>query len=100
MQQTRRQFVRTLFVATQAAAFAPAFTRSIFAADAKAGALNYLLLGDWGRKGEPDQADVARQMGLCGAKIDAKFVISVGDNFYDHGVASVNDPHWQKSFEK
>ena len=100
MKQTRRQFVRTLFVATQAAAFGPGLARELFAAEAKAGALNYLLLGDWGRKGEPDQAAVARQMGLSGAKMDAKFVIAVGDNFYEDGVASVTDTHWQNSFEK
>ncbi len=100
MQQTRRQFVSTLFMATQAAAFGPGLAQELFATEAKAGALNYLLLGDWGRKGEPDQAAVAKQMGLKGAKMDAKFVIAVGDNFYEHGVASVTDPHWQKSFEK
>ena len=91
MKQTRRQFVRTMFVATQAAAFGPGLAHELFAAESKAGALNYLLLGDWGRKGEPDQAAVAKQMGLCGAKMDAKFVIAVGDNFYEDGVASVTD---------
>ena len=29
----------------------------------------------------------------------AKFVISVGDNFYENGVASVSDSHWRVSFE-
>ena len=100
MNQTRRQFVRTLFMATQAAAFAPAFTHELFAADAYADALNFLLLGDWGRKGEPDQAAVAKQMGISGEKLAAKFVVAVGDNFYENGVESVTDPHWQKSFEK
>lgn len=100
MKQTRRQFVRTLFMATQAAAFAPASARLLFAAEAPADGLNFLLLGDWGRHGEPDQAAVAKQMGVCGEKLGAKFVVAVGDNFYEHGVASVTDPHWQKSFEK
>jgi acid phosphatase len=100
MQQTRRQFVRTLFVATQAAAFGPGLAKDLFAAETKASTLDFLLLGDWGRKGEPDQAAVAKQMGICGEKIDAKFVISVGDNFYENGVTSVTDAHWQKSFEK
>jgi tartrate-resistant acid phosphatase type 5 len=100
MKQTRRQFVRTLFIATQAAAFGPGLAKHMYAADAKAGALNFLLLGDWGRKGEPDQAAVAKQMGICGAKMEPKFVVAVGDNFYEDGVASVTDPHWQNSFEK
>ncbi len=98
MKQTRRQFVRTLFMATQAAALGPAV--EMFAAEPKADGLNFLLLGDWGRKGEPDQAAVARQMGLCGEKLQPKFVVAVGDNFYEDGVKSVKDPQWQESFEK
>ena len=27
------------------------------------------------------------------------FIISLGDNFYSKGVASVTDSHWQESFE-
>ncbi len=100
MNQTRRQFVRTLFVATQAAALTPAFAQRLFAADAKSSALNFLLLGDWGRNGEKDQMAVATQMGLTGEKLNAKFVISVGDNFYEDGVSSAADPQWQSSFEK
>ena len=30
----------------------------------------------------------------------AKFIISVGDTFYENGVQSADDPHWQKSFEE
>jgi acid phosphatase len=39
-------------------------------------------------------------MGTAAAAMGAKFVISVGDNFYEHGVKSVDDPQWQTSFEK
>jgi acid phosphatase len=101
MKQTRREFVRTLFVATaQAAVLGSVLPRKLFAEDAKAGGLNFLVFGDWGRHGEPDQREVAAQMGLAAHDIDAKFIISVGDNFYEHGVASVDDPQWQASFEK
>jgi acid phosphatase len=100
MNQTRRQFVRTLFVATQAAAFAPLLSGKLFAADAKTAALNFLVFGDWGRNGEKDQADVAAQMEVTAKLVDAKFIISVGDNFYENGVSSADDPHWQSSFEK
>jgi tartrate-resistant acid phosphatase type 5 len=99
MMQNRRQFVRTLFVATQAAALSPLLARKMFAADAKAGALNFLLVGDWGRNGEPDQMAVAKQMGIAGDQSAAKFVVAVGDNFYEHGVKSASDPQWQSSFE-
>jgi acid phosphatase len=100
MRQTRRQFVRTLFVATQAAAIGSLLPRSLFAADATESALNFLLVGDWGRNGEPDQTTVATQMGMAAQATDAKFVIALGDNFYEDGVASATDPQWQSSFEK
>src|SRR6185312_16434736 len=101
MQQSRRQFVRTLFIATQAAAVGQFLTpASLFAADAKSGGLNFLVLGDWGRNGEKDQMDVAKQMGITAKAMEAKFVIAAGDNFYEDGVASVDDPQWQSSFEK
>ncbi|HVU27344.1 MAG TPA: tartrate-resistant acid phosphatase type 5 family protein [Verrucomicrobiae bacterium] len=100
MRQTRRQFVRTLFVATQAAVLSPVFAPKMFAADAKADTLNFLLIGDWGRNGEPDQMAVATQMGIYGEQTKAKFVVSVGDNFYEDGLKSATDPQWQSSFEK
>jgi acid phosphatase len=100
MKQTRRQFVRTLFVATQAAAVGSLLPQNLFAAGTQTGGLNFLVLGDWGRNGEKDQMDVARQMGIAAQAVDAKFVISVGDNFYENGVKSVDDPQWKSSFEK
>ncbi len=99
MKQTRRQFVRTLFVATSATAMGAVFPRSLFAADARNDGLNFLVFGDWGREGQKEQLAVAAQMGTAATAIDAKFVISVGDNFYEHGVKSVNDPQWLSSFE-
>ncbi len=100
MKQTRRQFVRTLFVATQATVIGSVLPRRLFAADARSGGLNFLVFGDWGRKGEQDQLDVAAQMAVAAQDLAAKFVISVGDNFYENGVSSVDDPQWQSSFEK
>ena len=101
MNQSRRQFVRTLFVATaQAAVVGALMPRNLFAADAQAGGLNFLVVGDWGREGDPTQLRVAEQMGIAGKAIGAQFVISVGDNFYEHGVKTVDDPQWQTSFEK
>jgi tartrate-resistant acid phosphatase type 5 len=100
MKQTRRQFVRTLFVATaQATVAGSLLPRSLFAADARAGSLNFLVFGDWGRNGEKDQSDVAAQMAVTAKAVGAKFIISVGDNFYEDGVFTVDDPQWQTSFE-
>ncbi len=100
MKQTRRQFVRTLFVATaQATVVGSLLPRHLFAADAPTSGLNFLVFGDWGRNGEKDQRDVATQMAATAQTMNTKFIISVGDNFYEDGVKSVNDPQWQSSFE-
>jgi acid phosphatase len=62
-------------------------------------ALNFLAVGDWGRDGAFHQADVAARMGETAQALNAKFVISVGDNFYEDGVTSIDDPQWKTSFE-
>lgn len=61
--------------------------------------LTFLAVGDWGREGQFHQRAVALRMGESAAEIGARFVISVGDNFYEDGVASPDDPAWRKSFE-
>jgi len=61
--------------------------------------LNFLAVGDWGREGAFHQRDVAIRMGESARELDARFVISVGDNFYENGVTGIDDPAWQKSFE-
>jgi tartrate-resistant acid phosphatase type 5 len=63
-------------------------------------ALTFLVIGDWGRCGEYFQTEVAEQMARASVSSDADFIISTGDNFYPNGVASVNDPLWDKSYEK
>ncbi len=100
MKQTRRQFVRTLFVATASTAAASSLLpRQLLASEAKSEALNFIIFGDWGRNGEQDQRDVAAQMAVAAQAMKPKFIVSVGDNFYEDGVAAVDDPQWQSSFE-
>jgi acid phosphatase len=84
---------RTILQASAVSAALPA------AARADAQTLNFVLIGDWGRWGHDHQTDVARQMGETAAAINSQFTISMGDNFYENGVASVDDPQWQHSFE-
>jgi acid phosphatase len=50
--------------------------------------------------GHDNQRDVAAQMGQTAAAIGSQFTISMGDNFYENGVESVDDPQWQSSFEQ
>jgi tartrate-resistant acid phosphatase type 5 len=61
--------------------------------------LVFYVLGDWGRKGEPNQLVLANQMNEWTKNENAKFIVTVGDNFYNDGVADVDDPHWKESFE-
>ena len=61
--------------------------------------LNFVVLGDWGRMGTPEQHAVARGMGRVAATSQSQFVVTTGDNFYEDGVASIDDPHWRGSFE-
>lgn len=65
----------------------------------KAGALNFLAMGDWGRNGADHQKEVAAQMGKTAAAVGASFIISTGDNFYPSGVISEQDPLFRYSFE-
>jgi len=66
---------------------------------AAAPALNFLVVGDWGRDGSDHQRDVAVQMGLAGANTGSRYVFSVGDNFYEDGVQSATDSQWRTSYE-
>ena len=105
MKQTRREFVRILFVATSATVagqFLPGSLSAAFASESTTppAGLNFLIFGDWGRNGQKDQVEVAAQMAQAASAVGAKFIVSVGDNFYEDGVASVDDPQWQTSFEK
>lgn len=63
-------------------------------------ALSFLAIGDWGRNGEFRQKDVADRMGEAAGQLGAEFVMSLGDNFYPNGVASVHDYQFIRSFEQ
>ncbi|MEP7706629.1 tartrate-resistant acid phosphatase type 5 family protein [Paraglaciecola sp. 25GB23A] len=61
--------------------------------------LNFLVLGDWGRNGHYEQRAVAKWMDIAMEQLDGDFITTTGDNFYSNGIASVNDPYWQSSYE-
>jgi len=62
-------------------------------------ALNFLVVGDWGRGGLFRQRDVAQQMGAEAARASSRFIATTGDNFYTFGVFDRFDPQWKTSFE-
>ncbi|MEO6001593.1 MAG: tartrate-resistant acid phosphatase type 5 family protein [Opitutus sp.] len=70
----------------------------VHASEADVG-VSFIAMGDWGREGKDHQTEVAQQMAVTGAAIDSQFVLALGDNFYDNGVQSVDDPQWKTSFE-
>ncbi|EFC43546.1 predicted protein [Naegleria gruberi] len=61
--------------------------------------LKFIVFGDWGRKGAFNQSHVAEQMGYYCQNFGCDFAISTGDNFYQEGVKSVDDPLFKESFE-
>lgn len=60
--------------------------------------LSVLVLGDWGT-GEPGQKALADTMARVHADDPPDLVITVGDNFYPHGVETTTDPLWEEVFE-
>lgn len=64
--------------------------------------LHFLVLGDWG-SGRPQQKEVAEAMARYAeqhAQTDpVQWVTLTGDNFYEKGVTSVDDPQWKLKFE-
>ncbi|KAL7099382.1 hypothetical protein ACP275_09G081300 [Erythranthe tilingii] len=62
------------------------------------GTLTFLVVGDWGRRGDFNQSQVAFQMGKIGDELDIDFVVSTGDNFYDNGLNGEDDSNFHESF--
>jgi acid phosphatase len=66
--------------------------------------ISFLVVGDWGTHLDPktpagSQKAVAESMKKVAANHKVDFVISVGDNFYEHGVQNTTDPLWKADFE-
>jgi len=60
--------------------------------------LTFITLGDWGITNQ-HQLYVAKQLSLAAAVIKPAFIISMGDNFYEDGITSLDDPQWKSKFE-
>ena len=60
-------------------------------------ALQVLVLGDWGTGGA-GQREVAAAIALTHGASPPDLVLTVGDNFYPHGVAGLGDPLWESVF--
>jgi hypothetical protein len=62
-------------------------------------ALNFEVIGDWGRRGHHLQKDVANEMAITSDSMGTDFFISTGDNFYPDGVTGIDDDAWKESYE-
>lgn len=60
--------------------------------------INFFVIGDWGNA-DTNQRNVANAMVNEAIKHPIDFIMSVGDNFYPHGVKSIKDPQWKNTFE-
>lgn len=63
------------------------------------GKLQFIVLGDWGEKGNFFQKQVAKSMKEFMLKEKIDFILTAGDNFYQDGVSDYNDNHFKNSFE-
>ncbi len=58
----------------------------------------FIVFGDMGT-GHSDQYKVAEAMAQRAKSDHVDFILTVGDNFYEDGVSSVDDPQWKTKFE-
>lgn len=61
--------------------------------------VRFVVIGDTG-EGNEDQHMVADAIAAKCQAEGCEFVIMLGDNIYDSGVTSVDDPQWQTKFEE
>jgi hypothetical protein len=61
--------------------------------------VKFVVMGDTG-EGNTDQRAVGERIRDVCAADGCDFVLLLGDNIYDDGVASVDDPQWQTKFEE
>lgn len=58
---------------------------------------SFVTFGDWG-EGSQTQRQVARAIDRYCLTTSCEFILTLGDNFYDRGVQSINDSQWQEKY--
>ena len=59
----------------------------------------FIIVGDEGGFASGDQKAVAAAMGKEAERIKAQFVVTLGDNFHEDGIATPTDRRWNTEFE-
>ncbi|KAK2153471.1 hypothetical protein LSH36_296g04043 [Paralvinella palmiformis] len=67
--------------------------------------LSFVVLADWGGLPKfpfrtPIEEAVAARLADVGGRINASFVLALGDNFYYDGVTDVDDPRFQETYNQ
>jgi tartrate-resistant acid phosphatase type 5 len=62
--------------------------------------LRFLIIGDMGGLASSDQKSVATAMARESKRGESRFVVTVGDNFHQDGIAAAIDPRWKSEFEE
>ncbi len=89
---SRREFIKCAPAAAATALLPRPASATVFRP------LKFIVIGDWGRRGNDDQrctAVLANNLASQGND----FTVTTGDNFYRSGVSSTTSSHWQQSYE-
>ena len=70
----------------------------VLSVGARDDSISLIALGDTGHP-STTQAEVAAAMSRWSGRRPAELVLLLGDNFYDDGVRSTDDPLWERCFE-
>ncbi len=92
-------FVVLVFSTSNGQTVAPVSKQSPVTSQTFNKSFNFIIVSDWGWNGAKHQQEVADQMGKIADSVNAKFIVSCGDNFQINGVASTQDPLWTANFE-
>lgn len=72
---------------------------TVLPAKQQAKPIDFLVIGDYGRQASSRLQHTVDQMRQHCKQETCNFLVSVGDNFYPTGVASLHDVQWQQTFE-
>lgn len=70
------------------------------AAPENASRIRFVAFGDWGRRNNENQQQVAAAMRAAHARARFDFGVTTGDNFYSDGIESPRSSRWQPEYEQ
>jgi hypothetical protein len=97
---SRRRFLRQSFAFSAAVALAP-LSRAVPSNSHAVGAVEILMIGDWGYEDATGQAMVAKALSEYAQRhaLHTEAFLLLGDNWYGALEGGVHSPRWQTNFE-